>query len=607
MSDLALDSKVVENPLVIGGRYDVKRLLGKGGMGEVYEALDRETRRRVAVKLLAQQPARPAVEAEAAKRFSREILAMACCASRHVVAVPDAGIDNDTGRPFMVMDYLEGEDLGSIAERLGNLPVDVALRLVAQVCDGLAAAHAAGVVHRDIKPSNLFLVAPTTSGRVVKILDFGIARVRLLDVESALTDLTQTGAIIGSPLYMAPEQLRGARELDHRADVWSLGVVLYRLLAGTVPHNGATIADLLVTVCSEPAPPIRERAPWVPADVAALVHRALQIEVDARTPSARTFADELWPLLPDGTLVTDAMLVTHGAAPRTLPIRASDECRVGVPRETVGRARAPRTWRVRGVFVWVLAITAVFGATTLAYQRALSVEPNELPPVAISAPTRDTIAPVELRIQLASWLADSDGSAWWARVKTACTAPRYLTVLPSAPPSPSGRAFAIACAALAGDLAWVRRQLESLSEPKRPFAVAPLAAYTAAMFANRIDDPAVRPLAELALFAWPDSSNMLYAAGVTELEAGERTMARDHLRGFVDHHRPDDVRLGTANMLLETLTWPLDCGRVLVDHRNRKIPIASCVTPRRTTSRRPRRILATPQDGPPSGSLPGIR
>jgi hypothetical protein len=430
----------VEDPRVIGARYEIVRLLGKGGMGEVYEATGRQTRRRVAVKLLA-DGARPEVEADGAKRFAREILAMARISSRHVVAVHDAGVDDSTGR----------------------------------------------------------------------------------------------------------------------------------LLAGTLPHNGATLADLLVTVCSEPAPPIRDRAPWVPADVSALVHRALHIDIDARTPTVRAFADELRPLLHDGaTTIDDAMLVAH-SPPRS--IRPSANGRVGVPVSSAVDTAPRRAPAVRRTLVWALAITATLGGATLAYQHTRSAAPTG---PSRPAPTQKVLSPLELRVQFVNWLVDSDGLSWWERVKTDCTPARHLDVLASAPPSLSGVSFAIACAAFAGDFAWARRRLESLSEQKRPRAGAALAAYVARMFSYRVEDPAVRPLAELALFAWPENTNMLYAAGVTEFEVGERARAGEHLRAFLEHDQTHDRRITTATMLLDAIANPPDCARVLVDAWDRRIPIAGC-------------------------------
>jgi hypothetical protein len=444
--------------------------------------------------------------------------------------------------------------------------VDVVLRIAAQTCEGLVAAHAAGVVHRDIKPSNLFLAAPTASGRIIKILDFGIARVRGAGSEAGPTELTNTGAIIGSPLYMAPEQLRGAKTLDHRADVWSLGVVMYRLLCGAVPHEGATIADLLITVCSEPAPPLRERAPWVPEPVAELVHRALAIDVDARVPTMRAFADELRKLLPDGTTITDAMLVSQGPPVRassTSPRRAA--AAVSMARTAV--APAPREGVSRGL-VWALVITAAAGAAFF-IQRSLrtSTSPSDSPqpdPVAPRPPGKRPPGPVK-----------APGPKWFAKVRPRCTALELRTVLADtpAPHTLEGASYEIACAALAGDIALVRHMLDEQPAGSRAFAIGPTF-QIAHDIADRVNnDPAVADIMRIVIDVWPDNYQALYAAGLVEFQTGD-ARAASHLRKFIELH-PGDAFSQTAQDVL-AVQASHDCKKMLRDPMGHAIATPGC-------------------------------
>ena len=216
-------------------------------------------------------------------RFEREARAASASATKHIVDVLDAGTDRATGRPFMVMQLLDGEDLAQLLMRAGPLRVDLALRIIAQACRGLAQAHAAGVIHRDIKPANLFL-SYEGSEAVVKILDFGVAKVTN---DSMCLGLTRTGTMIGSPHYMSPEQARGRSDSDHRSDLWSLGVVAYKLLSGRIPFAHVKgLGDLLVALCCETVPPLSAAAPWLRPEVATFVHRALVAEPAQRYQDA---------------------------------------------------------------------------------------------------------------------------------------------------------------------------------------------------------------------------------------------------------------------------------------------------------------------------------
>lgn len=294
---------------LVDGKYQIVRILGEGGMGAVYEALHTGTGRHVALKVIVS--ADLAKNQDMVSRFQREAKAAGAIDTQHIVQVLDAGRDPATGFPFMVMELLSGEDLQQLILRVGPLPPDLALRIVAQACIGLQKAHDAQVVHRDIKPANLFLARRDAGEVVVKVLDFGIAKVKA-DPSATKEDhgLTRTGAMLGSPSYMSPEQAKGLKGIDHRTDLWSLGAVLYEAMSGVTPHHTAeTLGQLILAICSAPPPALQEVAPWVPAEVAAIVHGALQLDVEKRLPTAQAILDAIRSCVPDGIALTESMLV----------------------------------------------------------------------------------------------------------------------------------------------------------------------------------------------------------------------------------------------------------------------------------------------------------
>ncbi len=282
---------------VIGGKYRITELIGQGGMGTVFAAVHSGTGSRVAIKLIVSSD----IKEEVFVRFQREARAAGQIDSRHIVRIFDMGTDERSGSPYMVMERLVGEDVSQLMRRVGPLTPQVACALASQAALGLAKAHESGVVHRDIKPANLFLHDGGDAGEtVVKILDFGIAKV-LMDVmqRSEEGGLTRTGSMLGSPHYMSPEQAQGLRSIDHRSDIWSLGVVLYKMLCGQTPHaHLQTLGQVILAICSQPARSIQELAPWVPPEVARVVHRALQPDPNQRYQSAYEVYAALQQVMP---------------------------------------------------------------------------------------------------------------------------------------------------------------------------------------------------------------------------------------------------------------------------------------------------------------------
>jgi serine/threonine-protein kinase len=292
---------------IFADKYEIIRRVGRGGMGAVFEAKHVGTGGLVAIKVMVS--AELGEDTEIVRRFQREARAAGSIASQHIVRVFDTGVDPTNGMPFMVMDLLHGQDLAHLAKQLGPLPSDLALRIVGQACQGLSKAHEAGVVHRDIKPANIFLADGDGDDIVVKILDFGIAKVKMEQMHNTEGGLTRTGSVLGSPQYMSPEQVMASKLIDHRTDIWSMGVVLYKLLSGRTPLQGAnSLGEIMMTVTSKPARPLQEIAPWVPLEVAAIVHRALQIKPERRFDTAAEMVDAIRACAPGGLSVERLML-----------------------------------------------------------------------------------------------------------------------------------------------------------------------------------------------------------------------------------------------------------------------------------------------------------
>jgi eukaryotic-like serine/threonine-protein kinase len=271
---------------VVGGKYRLTRFLAAGGMGSVYEAQHTVVKRRVAVKFLR---ADLAVERASLSRFQREAQAAGALESEHIAAALDFGIAGD-GSPFIVMEYLLGESLGALLEREKRLPPGRAADLVAQACGGVETAHASGIVHRDLKPQNLFVARRQDGTDLVKILDFGVAK---LEAEDQGAGTTRTGTVLGTPAYMSPEQARGEKLIDHRSDVYSLGAILYELLSGEKPHPGDSPNAVLYHIATHAPVPLAGLVPDLPPALIESIERALAREPGDRQASAASLADEL--------------------------------------------------------------------------------------------------------------------------------------------------------------------------------------------------------------------------------------------------------------------------------------------------------------------------
>ncbi len=356
MQDAPSDTEEPLSGAVLSDKWRLGEVLGRGGMGRVYEARHVDIPKRAAVKIID-----GVADAETLARFRREAEAASLVESPHVVHVFDSGTMPD-GRPYLVMERLEGESLGARLRRSGALPVDDTLRVVDQVLRGLEKAHAAGVVHRDLKPDNVFLEAREGGEIAVKLLDFGISKRLLTSAGPGPTTLTQRGAVIGTPHYMSPEQAHGEPDIDGRSDLFSLGTIFYECLTGRPPHADLPSYEaVVVALCTREPPSVRAVRAEIPDGVAKVLDRALAKDRAARFQTAREMRGALARVVPDVV-----------RAPESLP-RDTAAPAIGDPSPTksiwTGGARAPRP-RGRGAVIAAVGAGLLVAAGALAWRRA---------------------------------------------------------------------------------------------------------------------------------------------------------------------------------------------------------------------------------------------
>lgn len=314
---------------VLAGKYQVEGVLGAGGMGIVVAARHMQLEERVAIKFLQPEAMK---QSGVATRFLREGRAAVKIRSEHVARVYDVG-SLESGVPYLVMEYLEGQDLAALLEVSGPLSIEDAAEYVLQACEALAAAHAIGIVHRDIKPSNLFITVRVDGSPAIKVLDFGISKLAPgFDADGALTTSME---IRGSPHFMSPEQMTSTRDVDVRSDIWSLGVTLYNLLTGGYPFNAESLPLLCMVVLHEPPEPILDKRADVPLALCDHILRCLRREPEERFQTMAELAAALAPFAPPHARVSAeriARVLRPGAA--------------GVRTSTPGLAQTPLAPRV---------------------------------------------------------------------------------------------------------------------------------------------------------------------------------------------------------------------------------------------------------------------
>ena len=374
---------------VVDGRYRLIRRIASGGMGEVHECEDIGGSVRRAIKFLSGDAAGRKAE-DLARRFVQEAEAAAAIKSPHVVKVLASGTE-PSGRRYLVMELLQGQDLHTFLNGKKRLEPQAAARIALQVAKGLAAAHAGGVVHRDIKPANLYLHEEDgengRSRRVVKILDFGIAKVRIENHYAGPHEITRTENLIGTPGYMSPEQAT-PKDADPRMDVWSLGVVLFRMLSGGTPFEGTPSQLLITRVLRDPLPRLHERARWVPTELALITHRAMSHDLSLRFPNASAMAASLAAFLRSSDVEIGALEEVTAKRRQDRPKEAKIDRRMLEPRDySRPRARTGTVSRV-GLVALALGLVGDSGAHVATHVpdfRDPSREPPPPPPP--SAPT----------------------------------------------------------------------------------------------------------------------------------------------------------------------------------------------------------------------------
>ncbi len=268
---------------IIGGRYRVQGVIGSGGMGAVVSAEHIQLGEQVAIKFLSPHLAQDNASVE---RFVREARATSRIKSEHVVRVLDVGA-TPGAPPYIVMELLRGQDLSQLLEH-GPLAIVHAVDFVLQASEALAEAHAAGIVHRDIKPPNLWLTQRSDGSPLIKVLDFGISK--LAPTSSADLKLTETQSVFGSPTYMSPEQIRSSKKVDHRTDIWALGIVLHELLTARLPFDGDTVSGVLASIAADPPMPLRQLRPDAPPELEAAILRCLEKDLARRCSSVKEMA-----------------------------------------------------------------------------------------------------------------------------------------------------------------------------------------------------------------------------------------------------------------------------------------------------------------------------
>lgn len=271
----------IERGAVLAGKYRVDSVIGRGGMGLVVKAWHLGLNEDVAIKMLRDDVA---IADETIGRFLREAQAAVKLKGEHVTRIIDVGTFG-SGRPYMVMEFLEGQDIGQLLAERGRLQPSLAIELVIQACVALAEAHSLGIVHRDVKPTNLFLTSHPDGSLLLKVLDFGISK----SSSGAELSLTQTWSVLGSPAYMSPEQMRSARHVDARTDVWSLGAVLYEAVEGRLPFQADSFSEVCVMVAVDPPAPMAA----TPRELAPIIARCLAKNPDDRYPNVAELAREL--------------------------------------------------------------------------------------------------------------------------------------------------------------------------------------------------------------------------------------------------------------------------------------------------------------------------
>lgn len=401
------DNPPIESGVVLAGKFRIERVLGRGGMGVVVAAHHLQLDEQVALKFLL-----PAAlgNAEAVQRFAREARAAVKIKSEHVARVTDVGT-LDSGSPYMVMEYLKGTDLGDLVVSQGPLPIADAVEFVLQACEAVAEAHAIGIVHRDLKPSNLFLTRRADGSPCIKVLDFGISKVTT--GRDSEIGMTKTAMVMGSPLYMSPEQMTSARDVDARTDIWAVGAILHELVTGSVPFTADTMPQLCAKILQEPPASLCDLRPDAPVGLQAVVLRCLQKKPADRYPTVAGLAADLLPYAPRSGRVSveriTKVMNAAGLADATLTMPASEApvaamAQAGITQQAWGASQATKRSNTRWLALGAAGVV-IAGGALLAFGLLPKAEPQPeevapagaATPIAVGEPSASIAEPPEAR------------------------------------------------------------------------------------------------------------------------------------------------------------------------------------------------------------------
>jgi serine/threonine-protein kinase len=459
---------------VVDGKYKVEKVLGRGAMGVVVQATHVHLGEKVALKFLRYR-AKSGTE-DFQSRFKREARVSAKLKNEHITRVIDVGVWKERV-PYMVMDYLEGGDLRELIKAQGPLPIGTAVDYTVQVCVGIAEAHANGIVHRDLKPSNLFLTKRPDGSDLLKVLDFGISKWRAGETE--VDELTQTGVVLGSPKYMAPEQLFGSADVDSRADVWSIGAILYEMLAGRPPFDMPTFTRICAELSTNrPPPSLSEKRPDITPELEAVIMKCFMRNPDERThdvaelagslldavqaPFAAPMRQKIASMLDPGSTNLGAsgakgmasgaygtvssgaynVLSTTGSGPRST---LSESGRTPAPASTMGPSTTASAQTMepaparRGALVPGLAIGALLVVGIVAYVSLSGHDTSKAPAGQASATATAPTAPPTSTFAVATATATDTASAAPPMPSASASIAPTVAVAPQPPPPPPGR------------------------------------------------------------------------------------------------------------------------------------------------------------------------
>jgi serine/threonine protein kinase len=425
---------------VLLGKYRIERVLGVGGMGAVVLATHLQLEERVAIKFLLSSVSR---QPEIVERFLREGRTAIKIRSEHCVRVLDVGT-LEGGEPYMVMEYMEGRDLDATIRESGPLPIADAVDFILQAGEALAEAHALGTVHRDLKPANLFVTRRADGSPSIKVLDFGISKQA---GAAGNLGMTSTQAVMGSPLYMSPEQMRSSKDVDARADIWALGTVLYEAIAGTPPFDGETVTALIIKITQDAVPPLRARRLDVPPQLEAVLATALEKDRARRYQTMASFAAALAPFGSMSAFASADRIARVLGAPRP-PQASSNNLAAYAPSPALSAAQTQgahavtaagvtttsRTPRVAGAIVGVVAVAivacvALIGRSPKPDPAAASGGVAPLAPATVTGTAVPVASPVTLPSPAAAELAPPPS----ATTASSAAVPAPVDLHPAAP------------------------------------------------------------------------------------------------------------------------------------------------------------------------------